>query len=254
LRPQSLPKGKRFETLSDVLWESERSENLLRSFHTYSRRLAKTLRDCREGDIVCDAPYCPRCARRFRRFFIGELLRLVEETEQRIDIVTVMLETADRDNIFALNPVRWKHALRKRLERAGLDHTSVIGGYELAYRQAQRSWVLHANIVVFGARNEARLRRFEATFKGKDFYRPTVRSTLSEPLKQLSYVLKFCTYHRPFKQRGPEKSAAVPLNAREHHALVEWMAERPFKDFMLFYNAEQRGPKIALRAFKNHGA
>lgn len=254
LRPKSLPKGKRFETLPDALCESERSEILLRSFHTYSRKLANTLRDCREGDIICDRPHCPRCARRFRRFFIGQLLKLADETAQRIDIVTVLLDTADRDSISDLDPKHWKHALRKRLDRAGLDSASVVGGYEMAYRQAQRSWVLHANLVIFGARNDACLQRFETTFKGKDFYRPTVRAALSNPPRQLSYVLKFCTYHRPFTQRGPDKGVAVPLNAREHHALVEWMADRPFKDYVFFFNAEQRGPKMRFRACKNRSS
>ena len=62
--------------------------------------------------------------------------------------------------------------------------------------------------------------------------------------EQLSYVLKFGTYHRPHKQRGSAKSRAVPLNKSEHLALVQWMHQREFKDFLFFYNAGRRGPKI----------
>jgi hypothetical protein len=73
LRPRSLSKGQRFETRQDAMDESERSEALLRSFPGYTRNLADELRDCREGDIVCERPQCPRCARPFRRFLINEL-------------------------------------------------------------------------------------------------------------------------------------------------------------------------------------
>src|SRR3982074_2979316 len=74
LRPATLPKGDRFETKQDVRYESERSEFLLRSYPGYSRKLAKTLCACREGDLICDEPYCPICARTFRRWLIGQLL------------------------------------------------------------------------------------------------------------------------------------------------------------------------------------
>lgn len=244
LRPKTLPKRERFETKEDAAKESERSDILLRSYSGYSKRLADTLRDCREGDITCDQPYCPLCARQFRRFFIGEVLRLAGAAPPPVHILTVLLEQANHDKIESLNPAAWKHTLRKRLDRSGLGGTSVIGGFEMVYKQA--AWVLHANLLILGG-NEAAIKKFEQTCKGTDIYRPVVRAPLADPGKQLSYLLKFTTYQRPYEQQGANKGPAVPLNAREHHALVDWMSKRPFKDYLFFYNAEQRGPRISLR-------
>jgi hypothetical protein len=235
--------------LEDTKFESERSEQLLRRFHGYSRKLANTLRDCRERDIICDRPHCPQCARQFRRFFTGELLKLVEETDQRVDLATVLLKRADLDRIADLNPTSWKHTLRKRLDRSGLADASVIGGFEISYRQSSRNWLLHAHLLIIGAKRDA-LREFRKTFGKADLDRPVVKAVLRDKPKQLSYLLKYSTYHRPLQQTGPSKGPAVPLNPAEHHALVQWMFDHPFKDYMFFYNAEQRGPRIRFRSRK----
>src|SRR4029079_140924 len=76
LRPETSPSGQRFETLEDARAESERSEKLLRSFSGGNRELAEFLQECREGHYQCNRPFCPICARAFRRWFIGELLRV----------------------------------------------------------------------------------------------------------------------------------------------------------------------------------
>src|SRR5438445_9558942 len=76
LRPANLAKGERFETVQDARAESERSEELLRSFSGGSKELAEFLQECREGYYHCNRPFCPICARVFRRWFVGELLRV----------------------------------------------------------------------------------------------------------------------------------------------------------------------------------
>jgi hypothetical protein len=76
LRPASLPRGERFETLEDAQAESERSEQLLRPIGRARSEYTKTLLQCGDGDRFCDKPYCPICARTFRRWLTGELLRI----------------------------------------------------------------------------------------------------------------------------------------------------------------------------------
>ena len=75
LRPEPLPKGKRFETVQDAHEESKRSAALLRSTADGNLDLAETLSDCRNELYQCDRPFCPICARIFRRWFTGRLLR-----------------------------------------------------------------------------------------------------------------------------------------------------------------------------------
>src|SRR5262249_52898524 len=135
------------------------------------------------------------------------------------------------------------HALRKRIERAGLENATVLGGVEVAYRAKDRCWILHVNLVIIGGRR-ANISKFEETFAKSDIERPVLTVKLNDRPEQLPYALKFVTYHRPYTQRGPAKSRAVPLNGPEHRALVTWMHQRKFVDFLFLYNARRQGEAI----------
>jgi hypothetical protein len=239
LRPADRARGKRFETLADAQQESERSEQLLRSFTGGSKELADFLAECRAGDYECTRPFCPICARVFRRWFIGELLRITKGREP-VRIYTVLLEEAPRDKINDLDPTTVQHRLRKQLQRAGLGKVPVIGGIEMVYKARKRVWLLHVNLVMIGGKKAAR-KKFAQGFKGGDIERPITRARLKKPAKQLSYVLKFSTYHRPYEQQSSTKSEAKPLNPKEHAALVKWMSQFEFQDFLVLVNARRKG-------------
>jgi hypothetical protein len=124
----------------------------------------------------------------------------------------------------------------------------VIGGFEIVYKAKRGVWVLHVNLVVIGGKKSART-KFERSFKGDEIEKPVTGASLKDPAEQLSYILKFGTYHRPHEQRGPTRSDAKPLNAREHAALLKWMAQFEFDDFLFLVNARREGgTKIVLRA------
>jgi hypothetical protein len=243
LRPPSLPRGERFETVEDVRHYSFQSEEKLEQLS--SHHLAEFLYECRVHDRRCDQPYCPICAREFRIWFIGELLRIIDQLGTTdVHILTVLLRQVPRDRIDELNMEDYDARLRKRLERSGLGEAVVIGGYENVHRAETRSFVLHVNLVVIGGSLQA-LENFGSTFARSEIERPVVRLELNDRAEQLSYVLKFTTYHRPFAQRGPDKGPALPLNPREHGALVAWMARWRFQDFTFLFNARRKGEFIA---------
>jgi hypothetical protein len=245
LRPKDRPKGDRFETLQDARAESERSEKLLRSFSRGSKELAEFLQECRAGDYECNKPFCPVCARAFRRWFIGELLR-VTEGRRVVRIYTVLLKEAPHDKINSLDPAPFRHFLRKRLERTGLGKVPVIGGFEIVYKAKRQVWVLHVNLVVIGGKKSAH-NKFKQDFENSDMERPIIGAKLKDPPEQLSYILKFGTYHRPYEQHGPNRSDAKPLNPREHAGLVKWMSQFEFNDFLFLVNARRKASKITLR-------
>jgi len=110
LRPEQSFKGERFETLADARAESERSEKLLRSFSGGSGELAEFLQECRDGYYECTQPFCPICARQFRRWFIGELLR-VTQGNTSVRIYAILLEEAPHDRIDDLDPAPYQHLL-----------------------------------------------------------------------------------------------------------------------------------------------
>ena len=193
----------------------------------------------------CNKPFCPLCARQFRRWFVGELLR-VTKGQTDVHIYTVLLKEAERTKLDEQDPASFRALIRKRLERCALGNVPVIGGFEIVYKASTRSWVLHANLVVVRLNNNAG-KKFEAAFKKNELERPVLGAALRDRAEQLSYVLKFTTYHRPEQQQGPTRSRAKPLNPREHAALAKWMSQFEFQDFLLLINARrQGGTKIVL--------
>jgi hypothetical protein len=244
LRSKTLARGKRFESPSDAREESRRSQALLERDRR-SKAYGVYLQDCRDGYYQCDKTYCPQCARTFRHYLTGQLLRLNSEFEGEVRILVVLLETAPKGKLLKLEIKRYQHSLRKRLARAGLGEVPVIGGFEMYYRARSKEWVLHVNLAIFGG-NEKALRKFEDGFPGDEIYRPVRRDDLHDDAEQLSYILKFTTYHRPHQQRGSKKAKAVPLNPAEHFELVRWMAQYEFSDHLLLFNARRRGASIEL--------
>jgi hypothetical protein len=102
--------------------------------------------------------------------------------------------------------------------------------------------MLHINLVVIGSTNKA-INQFKATFSSSEIARPVMVQKLKpeDRATQLSYILKFTTYHRPFAQRDWKKGPAVSLNFRDHCALITWMAQWKFQDFMFMFNARRVG-------------
>jgi hypothetical protein len=246
LRPASLPLGERFETLEDARRYSLNSEYKL-DLSTPQQDLSNRLNECRTLNQRCDQPYCPICARQFRVWFIAELLRITDNIGSApVYILTILLEEASYDEIQRLHVKAYDAELRKRLSRNGLGEAVVIGGYEIIYRARTKTWVLHINLVIIGGMIEA-IEKFKETFADSDIEKPVLNETLEDPPKQLSYILKFTTYHRPFKQCGSKKGPAVSLNPREHCALVAWMARWKFQDFMFLFNARREGTTIVSR-------
>ena len=206
--------------------------------------IAEYLQECRAGYYECNKPFCPVCARQFRRWFIGELLR-VTKGRKNIQTYTVLLKEAPKDKIDTLDFAPFR-ALRKRLQRSGLAKVPVIGGFEIVYKAAKRVWVLHTNLVMIGG-NKSAHKKFKQTFAGDEIERPVLRAKLKDRAEQLSYILKFGTYHRPHEQHGSARSQAKPLNPSEHAALLKWMSRFEFEDFLLLISARrQGGTKIAL--------
>src|SRR4051794_7511185 len=106
LFPPSMPRGKRFETRKDALNESIRSETVLKDAGA-PRHLWEYLAECRAGYYVCEQTFCPSCARQFRRWFIGEVLRIANTNTAPAYIITVLLARAA--DINELDPETFRH-------------------------------------------------------------------------------------------------------------------------------------------------
>jgi hypothetical protein len=152
--------------------------------------------------------------------------------------MTVLL--AASPHIHDLDHTQFRHSLRKRLDRAGLQDARLIGGFEIVWRADQKLWVLHVNLLFIGAPPEA-LTAFEDSFAKSPLDRPTKLVTMRDAPKQLSYLLKFTTYHRPHRRIGNRPSKAKPLNSNEHVALIKWMNQFSFSDMLFLYGVRREG-------------
>jgi hypothetical protein len=197
--------------------------------------------ECRAGDYVCEQTFCPSCARDFRRWFIGDALRAVDLCPETSRVTTVLL--ARSGDIQDLEPANYLRLIRRRLNQAGLYDVQVIGGFEMVYRAQDKSWVLHINLLFLGGKRLA-LSKFEHSFASTQFVRPTQTVLLKDLPEQLSYLLKFTTYHRPFRQTCAKRPPAKPLNAREHVALVNWMSKFEFTDMMFLHRVRREGDRL----------
>jgi hypothetical protein len=172
-------------------------------------------------------------------------LRLSQSRSGTVAIFTILLKKAGRDEIDELDPDDYRNVLRQRLIRAGLGSAVVIGGFEIVYRAREKEWMLHINLVIIGGRSNA-IDKFQKSFDKSEIERASMKVGLNNPTKQLSYVLKFTTYHRPHQRRGSNKGAARPLNAPEHLALVQWMSNKPFRTFMFLFSARRSIDSIVV--------
>jgi hypothetical protein len=242
LKPPSLGKSHRFETVTDAGTESLRSESVLKSASRASLQ-SVYLQECRLGHYHCEQTYCPLCARDFRRWFIGEALRVANLSQSAGHVMTVLL--ARSHDIRDLDPADYRPLIRRRLNQAGLHDAPVIGGFEMVYRAQDKSWILHINLLFLGGIKLA-FSRLETLFASNQFVRPTQTVQLTDSPEQLSYLLKFTTYHRPFRQTGPKRSPAKPLNAREHVALIIWMSQFQFTDMLFLHRVRREGDRLKV--------
>src|SRR4051794_31977485 len=101
LRPKSLPVRTHFETKEDAVKNRAQSITVLEEHLARDRTyLLRRLERCGDIGKRCEQAYCPVCARTFRIWFIGQLLRIVQKVELKdVRIMTVLLKAAPRRSI-----------------------------------------------------------------------------------------------------------------------------------------------------------
>lgn len=241
LKPSTLKVGVRFETVADARRESHRSETVLAKSAS-TRRHAETLNDCREEFYICQSPYCPGCARCYRRWLFGQILQLYPND---IDgtVVTILLETSME--IMDLNPRDWRRTLRHRIEAAALGDEVIVGGFEMSWRWREQLWVLHAHLVVPNC-SRKQYRALSSKTDPVKLSKPVMGQPVRNLIDQVSYTSKFTTYHRPFKQQNGRKPPAKPLNDVQHRHLVAWMSQFEFTEFLFLYGCRRFGANIKV--------
>jgi len=249
LRPPTLPKGRRFETEKDVDAASRRLiDRLARALDPKLGEIAASLTDCRPARARCGAPLCPRCARIYRIWLTGQLLTAVAHPRfTRHRILTLYLGTFPSGSLDQANLARARDQLRKRLTRCGFAGAVAIGGLEVSFRSDTDDWRLHAHLLVLNARPRA-IRRLKFQLGASNCRVQRLR----DPPRQISYLQKFSTGHRPRTQTGQRRSRMYPLPIAQLRELALWMDQYGFTDFLFVYGARRRGSTIRVISRVRH--
>jgi hypothetical protein len=82
-------------------------------------------------------------------------------------------------------------------------------------------------------------KQLEAALEDSGTDDPVRTKLLRDPDEQLSYCIKFVTYHQPGRR-------LVPLPADRLVELAEWSSQYRFEDFLFAYGARRRGGQLVV--------
>jgi hypothetical protein len=242
LMPADLPRSRRFETADDVEARSVTRQEILARESADSGIAAERLADCRDGYEPCYQVVCPICARQYRRWLSGAVLKFVAG-ESNVRTATIYCETFDEGELHLANLTKIHNRVRQRLRRAGIGNGCAIGGTEVSYRAENQDWLLHLHLVTVDV-GDAVFDAARKSFGSAGVRVPVEVNGFADPPKQISYLQKFATFHRPGQQTSGARARAYPLPWLQFRELASWWARYEFEDFLFLVGARRRGREI----------
>ena len=236
LRPATSPSSERFETRPDATEKTKRlRERLAPVAAPEIRNFIDEVQLCSKRD-PCERPNCPACGRLFRRWITARLLELQEGRKKKC-IVTIALGVVKGGKLGKVDLHLISQRLRKKLSRSGLTGCIAVGGIEVAYKSKKGIWRLHAHLLVLGSTREVldNLRGEEGDLQ---------IDGLTDLPKQLSYLMKFSTGHRPGARTGQKQRRMYPLPLPALIELVSWSNRYHVSDFMFAFGVRRRGQRF----------
>lgn len=240
LLPPTLPNRHHFETLHEVSERAMRRERQLRK--TPCDHMAVLMEDCRAGLYPCRQPICPRCSRRFRRWFGANTLDLASNLANPVT-VTLYCESVPQGELERVEIPRIHARIRQRFRRTGLSHAVAVGGTEADYRVEHRDWLIHLHLLL-GNVDEDDLRRLREAWRITGIPAAMRVSPIRNLPRQVSYLQKFTTFHRPGKPRPGNRARAYPLPNAQFEELALWLDRYDFPEFIFMVGARRRGTYI----------
>ncbi len=236
LRSSDLPPSERFETEADA--RARRDADLERFEEIGGLAdAADHLYFC-SAEFPCAEAYCPICGRRFRRWLIGQALG--HQCGLDLQVLTVALELVPREMLVNCDAVVVKRRVAQRIRRAAPSAKFVLGGIEAEYRQGEVTFLIHAHLLVSRLPRDE-LKSLRSAFADVGVTRAVKVQAMRDPPAQISYLLKFPTFHRPAPQNGPRRPKAIPLPGQALRQLTLWRARHGLLDFVFMMHLRRRG-------------
>ncbi len=189
--------GKETRSQAEKL-NDDRLEVLLPRLPHVGRALLK----CDGTDHPCRLPICAVCARAYRAGPIAQLHAPANSYVGPHQVATIYLRLLGPGSLADADPSRVREMFRKRLDRAGFKNGILVGGIEVAWQEDWQRWIVHAHVHAIGV-HEVTWKQLEAALKDSGTARPVVPKLLRDPDEQLSYCIKFVTYHQPGRRLVP---------------------------------------------------
>ena len=244
-RRLKLVKPVRLETLPQA-----QARNLQRidALTDRSPEIAAALEAC-DPDASCCLVICAVCSRRDRRRLIRELLAIAESCPGQHEFATIFLDSFPAGKLVDADIKLAHERLRKRLQRYGFGGSLLIGGTEVNWDGAAKSWTLHIHLLAIGV-PPAAWKRLTSALRGTGPKYPVKVQLLRNPARQISYSIKFHTYFRPKSPSHGIRSGAAALPPDRLAELAEWSSAYSFDDFIFLSGARRRGGQIVVEVTK----
>jgi hypothetical protein len=224
----------------------DRKEERANALWSRVPKVARALARCDGDTRACQLPICAVCSRQYRIEVYPQLQGIAASYEGPHQIATIFLSRFPAGQLVQAELKRAHDVLRQRFNRAGLSGSTLVGGTEAAWRVKEGKWLLHVHLLAIGVPETAwgRLDQAWANSGTKD---PIKTDELHDPAKQLSYLVKFHTYHKPGQSRANRRADAYPLPVERLGELAAWSSQYQLQDFLFAYGRNKRGRKIAAR-------
>jgi hypothetical protein len=216
----------------------ERNEDRLKVLLPRLPDVGRALLKCDGERHRCSLPICAVCARAYREGPIARLHALANAHPGPHEVATIYLDLFPPGSLADADVGRAHEMFRKRLDRAGFKGAIVVGGIEVAWQEKWQRWILHAQVLAIGVDPHA-WTQLEAALEKSGTADPVMPKPLRDPDAQLSYCIKFATYHQPGRRR-------VPLPGERLVELAAWCSRHRFEDYLFAYGARRRGGQLVV--------
>jgi len=172
-----------------------------------------------------------------------EIARIASDYVGPHEVATIYLATFDPGHLHQAGIGQIHDQLRQRLNRAGFRGAILIGGTEVAWKDGR--WLLHVHLLAIGV-EKADWAELRSRWPRVGVAIPIKVDQLKDVERQVSYLQKFVTYHRPGARGVSGPGRPYPLPPAQLEELITWWSQYSFADFLFAYGARRRATRIVV--------
>jgi len=167
-------------------------------------------------------------------------------------VLTVALDVVSTAELPSCDIRTLKRRAAQRIRRAAPSAQLVLGGIEAEFRHQENVFLVHAHLLISRLPDEE-MKALRSAFSDINVTHPVKLQELRDATRQISYLLKFVTYHRPVPQKGSRRSSAIPLPTHAFAQLALWRARYEFFDLVFMKGIRRKGGDL-VRIEQEKGA